>query len=336
MLFFKNSVKWAFAPIILILVSSLLFTLWSCTKSSQSLEKLTIAEASTAIFALLYIADEEGYFKDERLEVNYNTFTSGKDALNSAIKGESDIATVYETPVVLKTYEGVDLSVISTLHYSNMNTGIVVKKDRGIETPEDLVGKKIGVTKNTNGEFFLQLFLTNHGIDIAQVTSVDTKPYDMVEALKSGEVDAIATWNPHIHNAKKTFKEKEIDIFYSDIYREISMLVGRREVVSEKHEAMKRLLKAILKAESFLNANPEKALDIVVKRLSDQSEETIRGVWPAFTVKATLSNVLLTTLEQEAEWFKNEGRFSTPAPDFNKVIFVDYLEQLKPEAVTIR
>lgn len=67
----------------LIIAGSLPFTLWSCTRSPQKSEKLTVAYVPSIPMALLYIAEEEGYFKDEGLEVKYNTFNSGKDALNS-------------------------------------------------------------------------------------------------------------------------------------------------------------------------------------------------------------------------------------------------------------
>ncbi|HIN72184.1 MAG TPA: hypothetical protein EYM98_06340 [Dehalococcoidia bacterium] len=75
-------------------------------REDVSVENLTIAEASQAVFALVYIADEKGFFADEGLKVTFSTFTSGKDALNSVVQGNSDIGTVFETPVVLQSYQG--------------------------------------------------------------------------------------------------------------------------------------------------------------------------------------------------------------------------------------
>ena len=250
-------------------------------------ESVTIAEASQPVFALVYIADANGYFDDEGLDVSFKSFTSARDALNSVIDRESDIATVYETPVVLKTYEGVNLGVITSLHTSNKNTGLVARRDRGIDVPEDLRGKTIAVTSGTNAEFFLSLFLSTIGINLSEVSLIDTKPEEMAGVLRDGSVDAVAIWNPNLYNARQSLPEEKLAIFFSDVYTEFSVLAGRRELVTERPKAMQALVKAVVKAEKFLEANPGEAIEIVIKRLSNQPETTIRGVWSEFRAEAS-------------------------------------------------
>ena len=72
-------------------------------RGDDSVENLTIAEASQAVFALVYIADEKGFFADEGQKVTFNMFTSSRDALNRVVQGNSDIGTVFETPDVLQS-----------------------------------------------------------------------------------------------------------------------------------------------------------------------------------------------------------------------------------------
>ena len=88
-------------------------------RKDVSVENLTIAEASQAVFALVYIADEKGFFADEGQKVTFNMFTSGKDALNSVVQGNSDIGTVFAVPDVLQSYQGDELRIVSTLHNSS-------------------------------------------------------------------------------------------------------------------------------------------------------------------------------------------------------------------------
>jgi ABC-type nitrate/sulfonate/bicarbonate transport system substrate-binding protein len=298
-------------------------------------EKLVIADASQMAFTLLYIAKSRGYLKKEGLEVTYKKFTSGRDALRSVIQSEADIATVFETPVVLQTYAGHKLSVISTLHDSNRNTLLIVRADRDINHPMDLTGKRIAVSKNTNGEFFLKLFLVNHGIDEDQVSIVNAKPPEMATLLKNGTVDAVATWNPHAYNARMALAKDNTRAFYSDVYTEFSVLAGLREVILKRSTAMEKLLKALLQAERFLAAHPKKSMEIVMKNLSDTPEETIRETWNDINWEIQLDNVMLSIFKLQGEWFHNSGRFDTPVPDFREVIFKDYLQTLKLEAVTV-
>ena len=302
---------------------------------AQNRESLVIAEASQPVFAILYVANALGYFEDEFLDVSFKSFTSGRDALASAIKGEADIATTYETPVVLNVYDGIDLSVISSLHHSEKNTAIVARKDRGIFSPSDLIGKKVGVTKNTNADFFLEFFLKSEGIKLSSITKVDTKPEDMADMIKSGRVDAVSTWNPNLYNAKNALRADNLTTFYSKLYSEFSVLAGRRDILLEKSEAVSRLMRAIVRAEEFLNYYPDQSLEIVINALAEQSPATIRGVWNVFKPTVHLNNVMMVIFNQEAQWFYESGRYIMPAPDFRSVIQEEYLENIKPEAVTV-
>ncbi|MBU2708203.1 ABC transporter substrate-binding protein [Zooshikella marina] len=301
----------------------------------QQNESLIIAEGAQPVFALIYIAEAKGFFKDENLDITYKTFSSGRDALASVIAGEADLATVYETPVVLQTVAGQKLAIITGLHHSSRNTALVARKDRGIEQPTDLQGKKIGVTKNTNAEFFLDLFLKSHGMSKNDVILLDTPPLMMAQAVKSGLVDAVATWNTNLFTARKTLGENLAVTFYSEVYTEFSVLVSKLHTMQTRKEALSRCLRALIRAEKFLQNNPDQAIDIVIKHLSKLSESTIRNVWNDFTLELRLDNILLTTLKVEANWFKNQGAFEEEVPNFRNTIYTEFLEALKPKAVTL-
>ncbi len=319
--------------VFLVLIAGVAF--WLRLAPGLKTETLVIADASQPMFALLYIADAKGYLREEGLNVTYKSFTSGRDALNSAISGEADIATVFETPIVQQYAKGKKIGVVSTLHHSSLNTALVFHTNRGIKTPSDLAGKTIAVTKNTNGEFFLNLFLTSNSIKESEVTLVNTKPQEMVNVLKDGAVDAVATWNPHVANAIHSFGAGKVKTFYSDIYTEMSFLAGQREVIVRKQEAVTRLLKAIIRAEAFLRDNNEQAFQLVIKRFPGGSETIIRKMWNNFTAEAMLNNVMLSIFKQEAEWFRKIGKLKTHLPDFRDVIMPEYLAKLKPESVTV-
>ena len=56
-------------------------------------EKLILADATQPVFALVYIAEAKGCLADEGLDVSYEYFTSGRDALGSVIAGQRGRAT---------------------------------------------------------------------------------------------------------------------------------------------------------------------------------------------------------------------------------------------------
>jgi NitT/TauT family transport system substrate-binding protein len=302
---------------------------------AQRPESISIAEASQPVFALLYLAKEKGFFREENLEVQLTAFTSGRDALNYAVEGGADLATAHETPVVIKAYENVELGIITTLHTSTRNTGLVARKDRGIAAPSDLKGKRIGLTKNTHSEFCLGLLLQSAGIDYAAVTIVDIPPPQVVAALAEGRVDAIVSWNPHLHAAGEALAPDQSVTMFSDLYIERSVLAGRRGVIAQKGEAMTRLLRAIVKAERFYSQHTHEALDLVVKRWGKPAEESVRAAWSGFQAEAKLDNVLLKIMEDGAQWLRTSGKYSSTPPDVRNIFFIHHLKTVQPESVTI-
>jgi NitT/TauT family transport system substrate-binding protein len=298
-------------------------------------ESISIADASQPVYALLYIAQEKGFFREENLEVKFTPFASGWEALNYVIDGRADLATTDETAAVIKAYDSVELGIISTLHSSTKNTGLVARKDRGILGPADLRGKRIAVTKNTHSEFFLGLLLQSEGIDAAAVTIVDTPPARIVAALAEGGVDAVVTWNPLFHAAENALPPDQTVTIFSDLDTERSVLAGRRGVIAQKPEAMTRLLRAIVKAERFYSEHAQEALDLVAKHWSTSGEEHVRGAWGAFRAEAKLDNVLLKIMEETAQWLRNSGKNSSLPPDVRNIFFIHHLKSVQPESVTI-
>ena len=65
---------------------------------------------------------------------------------------------------------------------SNRDLAIVARNDRGIASPGDLKGKKMGVTLGTNADFFADAFLLAEGIDRKGVKIIDMKPDEMPAA----------------------------------------------------------------------------------------------------------------------------------------------------------
>lgn len=306
-------------------------------KTTLLTSKLTIAMVETPppTLALIYIAENKGYFKEEGLEIAYKTFLRGIDCIEDALRGGSDIALTYETPVVRKIYEGEKLRIISTLHTSTKDTALVARKDKGILITDDLKGKKIGVTKNSSFEFFLHSHLLSQGIRLSDVTFVDGEFTNMATMLKSGEVDAVAVGNPYLYDVKKEFPQGSLSTFQSEVYTENSIVSGREDTIIDKKEALTKFVRALVKAEEFYKANNQEALNAVIVELTTSSEENIRATWDQFTPSLKLDNVLLTLLNREGQWFKDNGIYETETLDFRSAIFTDYLKSVKPEAVTV-
>ena len=283
----------------------------------------------------MLLASEEGFFKDERLDVRLEEFATGREAFRAAMEGRLDAATVYTTPVLLQAFTTPQPRIITMLHQSAHNTALVARADRGIRGARDLRGKSVGFPRDTNAEFFLRTLLEFAGVGWDEVRVVDVRAEEIVEALAAGRVDAIAIWTPLCDRAARALGPGGALTLRSDVYTDISMLVTRSEVVASRRGALEAALRALVRAEKLASSNPER-LFAVVRRAFPEAEPTeLRAQLQRFQLRLGVSHILVQTLRTEAEWFTRAGRLPRSPVDLRSLVVTDLLDAVAPELVTL-
>ena len=284
-------------------------------ESTGPVEKITLAEGQQPIAGLVYVAFTRGYFENEGLDVTLQPHTSGKACLNALLEGKADLGTVAETPLVHAALRGEETYVISTIHQADKNTVIVARKDLKITTKADLKGKKIGVSFGTNGEFFMDLILTMQGISRHEVEAINLKPEEMFNALVNGEVDAVATWNPYVINLQKELGDIGITFFSEGFYTETYNIVATHDLVNNNPKTIKKVLRALIKAEEFIKESPGESRNIIANYVGMDTHQ-LTELWDVYTFEVTLDQSLILTLEDEARWaIKNNLTDATEVPN---------------------
>lgn len=315
---------------IIILVALILF---NNTKNTP--DKITLAVAKQPVMALVFIAEEKGYFKEEGLDVAYKNHILGRDALEDVIHGKADLATVYDIPVIRSIYEGEDLGILTTLHSSTHNHAIAAYKNKGITSIKDLKGKKIAAALGTSTDFFLYSALENEGINRDEVTVINTGPENLIPVFEKNSVDAVVVFNPYLYNLQKKVNKKDLTLLYSDAYQDESLLVGNKEYIKQNENKIIKVLKALEKADIYAKNNKNESIGIVDKYLSDYDSKGARANWDSITLSLGLNNRLITTLERETKFLYNTGIYKNYMPDIKTNIMPGYLKIVNPELVTI-
>jgi NitT/TauT family transport system substrate-binding protein len=306
-------------------------------KHTEEIKKEIILGCETSLLpSAVWIAENKGYFQEEGLNVKIKEFGSGRTALRTMLnEGNLDMVTVAQTPVMFNSFSRSDYAIIAAMVYSDNDVKILVRQDKGIIDPSDLIGKKVGITKGSTGHFFLGLFLAHNGLELSEVETIDLEATDLPQALVEGRVDAISTWEPHILNAKSLLGEKVHLLPSEGIFREDFYFVPNRNFMENNPEILKSFLKAIEKGEEFIKKNREESIDIVCERLKLDKELTA-SIWSDFNFELMLDQTILITLEDEARWAIREGLIDKKEiPNYLDFIYMDLLENVKPEAITI-
>lgn len=282
--------------------------------------------------ALVILAHAKGFFRDEGVDVSLEYKSTGRDCLALVVKGEADLAVVFETPIVRSLLEGNKIAVLTELHRSEENTAVVARKDRGIKKAEDLIGKTIATIAKTNAEFHLDLFLRSHLIDPAKVKIKQMSIQEAVNAVASGTVDASALWQPYvsqsIHESPANF-----ELLKSSFYSEFSMLAGLQPNLENNKEANAAIMKALLRARDYFESENLEARNLVENILVDNKFFVTPAAWDQMDVHLGLSASLLTMFSIEAEWYRAQGHVGGPEK-IDNVLYSPYLKSLAPQLVT--
>ncbi|MDR0380812.1 MAG: ABC transporter substrate-binding protein [Oscillospiraceae bacterium] len=228
-----------------------------------------VGKSGSLCAAPTYIAYENGYFAEEGFDVTLITADgeTRKVGLNNGTLPLTNTDFQFFPPIA----QGMKFSVVEGLHYGCIS--IVVKPDSGITEPADLVGKTIGIDEMGSSPFQVaSAWLAQNGIDIK--TEVEIVPFGadgnlQIEALKNGEIDATALWDPFGTVAEE--REGFVKIFDLGTHHDYAgkyccFLFASDKVLDEEPEKIASLLRAYHKAQDWIAKNPYEAAKIVIDK----------------------------------------------------------------------
>jgi NitT/TauT family transport system substrate-binding protein len=310
-------------------------TQYKSSAPAAPVEKLSIAMPIGPHAALLHIAAAKGYFAEEGLDVTVVPTIHGKAAIDLVVQGKADLGTAAEVVFALAVARGEALAIAANMFSSTKDMAVIARRDRGISAPRDLVGKKVGLSLGTAGEYFLWAFLIRHKLPPDSVTMVDMPPGEIPQALAKGTIDAASTWEPNVRNAQLALNDATATFYEPLAYTETFNVIGRSDFLKGNSKAIEKLVRAILKAEQFNRSRPEEALNVVAERLKIDVA-SMRSTWNNFNFEVDLRQSQLITLEDEARWAMARGYFEKgPIPNYLPHLYLDALLAVRPERVTV-
>src|SRR3979411_246745 len=161
---------------------------------------LTVGYSDWPGWVAMQVAIDKGWIKEAGLDLTFQWFdySASMDAF-SAGKLDGNLMTNGDT-LVTGAGGGKGIMIMLT-DYSNGNDMIIAKP--GIKSLKDLKGKKIGLEVGVVEHLMLLHALKKIGLAESDVTIVNTPTNQTPQVFASGQVDAIAAWQPNAGQALK-------------------------------------------------------------------------------------------------------------------------------------
>ena len=283
----------------------------------------------------LLLTQEKGLFAVEGVAVTLKKYRTSAEGFDAFFKGECDLASTSETSAVLASFERRDFSLLATIATSDNSPRILANRKSGITTPQDLKGKRIFVLKGSSNHFFLDMFLAKNGLSNKEVTVILTPVPDVSTAFAEGSIDAFCATEVVIDTPKKGLG-KEAVVFDSPGLCLVSfLLAAKNSLVTTRPDMIKKVLTALLKNEESIRKDRALAVKTAAAALGIE-EQVVQGIWDNYRWQIDLSQTMLLSLEQEAQWVIDSGLTDkTRIPNYLDFIHRDALFSLRPEAVTM-
>ena len=234
------------------------------TAQSSDPVKLNLGYSVWVGYGPWFIAQDQGYFKDNGLDVTLTDVENPADRFTAMAGKQLDgLSTTLDT---LSQYCNPEtpFKAILALDESSGGDGIVASS--AIKTIADLKGKKIGVNLGSVSQFLLEYIFKQNGLTDADVTLVRMSQGDVPAALAAGQIDAGVTWEPHLTAAVKNGATLLVDS-KSTPGLIVDVLVMRQDVLDAHPEVAPALIDAWYKSIAYLNSNTDAAETSMAKGL---------------------------------------------------------------------
>jgi NitT/TauT family transport system substrate-binding protein len=240
---------------------------------------LPFSEALAAV-----IADKEGFFKAEGLEIETTQFQSGALAVPVLQAGRIDIAFSNTVSTLQAIEQGLDAVVLAPAAVvrsapPDTTTAILVRKD-SVKSMKDLEGKRMAVNViNSTAWLHAVAALELHGVDHTKVRFTEVPFPQMNDPLLNAQLDAIGQVEPFRSALMATGKVEIISWPYVETApnSDITQYLALAPWVEKNRDVTVKFARAVIRGAEFAKANEAatREINVAYTRLNPALKDTV-------------------------------------------------------------
>ncbi|MBV9576140.1 MAG: ABC transporter substrate-binding protein [Gammaproteobacteria bacterium] len=258
-----------------------LLACYSACFANSNLQKLTVILDwfPNPDHAPLIIAKQQGFFKEQGLEVELIGPADPTDPPKWIAAGKADIGITYEPELMQQIDQGLPLISIGSLIDKPLNC-LVALKENQINSPRDLKGKRIGTSTSGLSSVMLKVMLEKQGLSDKDVELINVR-YNLTQALLSHQVDAVSGLMRNFEVPQLEAKNQRIITFFPEEHGipNYSELVFISNTANIHDPRFPRFLAAIQKAVAYLDTHPEETWQQFAKQYPEANNSVNREAW---------------------------------------------------------
>src|SRR6478752_9421338 len=221
---------------------------------------------------MFFLADDRGYFKAEGLEVTLDQGNGSGAAVPLVANGTYDVGFGDINALIeLAAKKPEDAPIAVYVMFNQPPFTVAVKADSPIKSPKDFEGKTLGGAANDGALKLFPALCKLAKIDCSKVNITNMQPNLREQMLMQGQVDGVFGYVNTIRFSAKLMGVDDSKLRYinygdygMDLYS--NAIIVSEQLVKDKPEAVKGLVRAINKGLEDAMKDPAAAVAAVAKR----------------------------------------------------------------------
>ena len=332
----KNK-KWiSLAAAVVLAVTALPLGVFAAKKDEAKLAKVTLNEVAHSIFyAPQYVAIEEGYFKDEGLDMTLITGFGADKTMTAVISGEADIGFMGAEASVYAYQEGATDPVVNFAQLTQRAGNFLVARE---EMPdfkwEDLKDKKIlGGRKGGMPEMVFEYILKKNGIDPQTDLNIN-QGIDFgstAAAFSEGSGDFTVEFEPSATALEMEGKGYVVASLGTDSgYVPYTAYSAKKSYLDKHPEIIQSFTNALQKGMDFVQIHtPEEIASVIAPQFPETDLKTITAIVNRYYTQDTWKADLIfekESFELLQDILESAGELDSRAP-YEKLVTTEFAKK---------
>lgn len=301
----------------------------SGTEIPTELEHIKVAYMPNyASLATIVAAEGTGAFEKYGFDVELVEFADGPTIISAMESGSIDYAYIGTGAHKLCIQGRAD--VICFAQLSNADA-VIGNTDKGVNTVEDLKGKKVAYSSGTSSEEILKATLGKANLTLDDIEAVEMDASAITTAMVSEKVDACATWSPNTLTIYNELGDKAVELGankdFTDTNVSVSSFIAMPDKVENNRDQVIRFVEAMYAGSDFRNTDFEQncqyAADLTGLSIDSMTGSKLDADWvDAATIHELANNgEMLKYYEIQQKNFLESGAVEEEVPVENYVHF---------------